>query len=113
MTIERDGKTYELTDAEMIEAHHRIRERLIEQEFLLRYLDSDAVDELAEALRLSDSEREILTDVLFVPNSAFMHGLSDEVMNLENWETYEDSYSDMLHRVLEDSLQAYFTAYRN
>lgn len=112
-SIRRDGKSIQLTAEEMLEAYQRVREDLIEQDLLLRFSDSDVLDNLSEVLFLSNSERGILEDILLVPGSAFLHGVSDSVAHMQDFETYEDAYADMLYETLMDDLRAYFNAYRN
>ena len=73
LSICRDGKSIQLTAEEMLEAYRRVREDLIEQDLLLRFSDSDVLDNLSEVLFLSNSERGILEDILLVPGSAFLH----------------------------------------
>ena len=79
LSIRRDGKSIQLTAEEMLEAYRRVREDLIEQDLLLRFSDSDVVDNLAKVLFLSNSEVGILEDILLVPGSTFLHGVSDSV----------------------------------
>lgn len=97
----------------MLEAYRRVREDLIEQDLLLHFSDSDVLDNLSEVLFLSNSERGILEDILLVSGSAFLHGVSDSVAHMQDFETYEDAYADMLYETLMDDLRAYFNAYRN
>ena len=113
LSIRRNGKSIQLTAEEMLEAYRRVREDLIEQDLLLNFSDSDVLDNLSEVLFLSNSERGILENILLVSGSAFLHGVSDSVAHMQDFETYEDAYADMLYETLMDDLRAYFNAYRN
>lgn len=113
LSICRDGKSIVLTDEEMLEAYQILREYLLEQEFLLRYSDSDAITELSKDLQLDNSERGILEDILLLSDSFFMHSVADEMARLLDAETDEDCYSDMLYCILKEHLRYYFNAYRS
>ena len=88
MTIERDGKTYELTDAEMMAAYREQQEACIIESILL-HIDTD---DLAFNMGLGSEDMEILEKLL--ENKEFLTECAEYVIYAENND--EDAYTDLL-----------------